>query len=349
MQTKGATSPARIVLAGLSHDHVNWYFNRPARGDVELVGVYEPDPALVQRFVQKRGLRPELVYGDLGQMLDAVRPQAAMAFGSIYDHLAVVEACAPRGVHVMVEKPLAVSVAHAERMAALAQQHGIHLLTNYETTWYPSVHMLQRRACEEVRLGGLRKFVVHDGHWGPKELGCSAEFLNWLTDPVLNGGGALIDFGCYGANLITWFMGDVAPLSVTAVTQQIKPDVYPKVDDEATIIVTYPHAQGIIQGSWNWPYHRKDMEVYGEKGYIIASDRVTLRTRMGQPVPESSETLPAPQPPVDDVFAFLAAVLRGEELTSAHMALSSLDNNVMVVRILEAARNSAREGRTIML
>lgn len=349
MQSKEATSPARIVLVGLSHDHVNWYFNRPMRGDVELVGVYEPDAALVQRFVQKRGLRPELVYSDLAQMLDAVRPQAAMAFGSIYDHLMVVEACAPRGVHVMVEKPLAVSVAHATRMAALAQQHGIHVLTNYETTWYPSVHMMQRRVCEEQRLGGIRKMVVHDGHWGPKELGCSAEFLSWLTDPVLNGGGALIDFGCYGANLITWFMGDAAPLTVTGVTQQTKPEVYPNVDDEATIIVTYPHAQGIIQGSWNWPYHRKDMEVYGEKGYIIAADRVTLRTRMGQPVPESSETLPAPQPPVDDVFAFFAAVLRGEELTSAHMALSSLENNVMAVRILEAARDSAREGRTMHL
>jgi hypothetical protein len=52
-----------------------------------------------------------------------------------------------------------------------------------------------------------------------------------------------------------------APLTVTAVTQQIKPEIYPRVDDEATIILTYLHAQGILQASWNWPFDRKDMEV----------------------------------------------------------------------------------------
>ena len=78
------------------------------------------------------------------------------------------------------------------------------------------------------------------------------EFLRWLTDPVLNGGGALTDFGCYGANLFTWLMGNVRPLSVSAVTQTFKPDVYPRVDDEATIVVTWPAAVGIIQ-AWNCP------------------------------------------------------------------------------------------------
>jgi predicted dehydrogenase len=70
------------------------------------------------------------------------------------------------------------------------------------------------------------------------------EFLQWLTDPVLNGGGALTDFGCYGADLATWFMNGETPLTVTAVTQQIKPDLYPKVDDEATIILAYKKGTG---------------------------------------------------------------------------------------------------------
>ena len=82
--------------------------------------------------------------------------------------------------------------------------------------------------------------MFHHGHRGPQEIGCSQEFLSWLTDPVLNGGGALNDFGCYGADLATWFMDGQAPQSVFAITQQIKPDVYPKVEDDATIVVMRP-------------------------------------------------------------------------------------------------------------
>ena len=95
------------------------------------------------------------------------------------------------------------------------------------------------------------------------------EFLAWLTDPEKNGAGALFDFGCYGANLMTWLMNDARPVSVTAVTQRIKPEIYAKVDDEATIILEYPGAQAIIQASWNWPFDRKDMEVYGRTGQAL--------------------------------------------------------------------------------
>ncbi len=71
-------------------------------------------------------------------MLDKIKPEAVVAFGSIFDHLAVIEACAPRGIHVMVEKPLAVNMQHANRMAELAEKHHIFLLTDYETSWYPT-------------------------------------------------------------------------------------------------------------------------------------------------------------------------------------------------------------------
>ena len=343
-----AQSPVPIAIAGLSHGHVNWYFRRQPRNDITVVGIAEPDDAIRARYQEQYNIAPELLFADLGTMLDATKPAAAMAFGSIFDHCAVVEACAPRGVHVMVEKPLAVNPAHADRMATLARQHGIHLLTNYETTWYASNHAAYAMTCTEQRVGEIRKVVVHDGHWGPQEIGCSADFLAWLTDPVLNGGGALIDFGCYGANLMTWLMGNVAPQTVTAVTQQIKPDIYPNVDDEATVILTYPEVQCIIQASWNWPYHRKDLEIYGKTGYLHAVDRQTLRLRETVKSQEQTITLPAQPAPHDDPFAYLAAVVRGEVTVTAN-DLSSLENNLIVVRILDAARTSAQQGKTISL
>lgn len=345
---KSVTDPVRIGIAGLSHDHVIWLLKRPGRGDIKIVGIYEPDSALAERYAGRYNFDSRLVSNTLEAMLEAAKPEAVVAFGSIYDHLATVEACAPRGIHVMVEKPLAVSLAFALAMEALARQHGIYLLTNYETTWYASHYAAYNLIHQQRLIGDIRKVVVHDGHWGPQELGCTAEFLAWLTDPVLNGGGALLDFGCYGPNLVTWLMQGEPPLSVTAVTQQLKPDIYPKVDDEATLILTYPKAQAIIQASWNWPFHRKDMEIYGQTGYVHAVDGRTLHLREGrekEPQVVSLEPLAAPG---DDPFAYLAAVIRGK-IEMIEGDLSSLNNNLLVMRILEAARQSAKTGKTVLL
>ena len=337
--------PVRVAVVGLTHTHVHWVLGREDRGDIEIVGIYETNRDLAERYSAQHGYSMDLVWDDLDAMLDAVRPEAVLAFNPIYDHLATVQAAAPRGIHVMVEKPLAVSLEHAEQMAALAREHGIELLTNYETTWYGSTHAARRIAPE---LGPMRKLVVRDGHQGPKEIGVNEEFLEWLTDPVLNGGGALTDFGCYGANLITWLMRGERPLSVTAVTQQIKPDVYPDVDDEATIIVTYPETQGIIQASWNWPMNRKDLSLYGRDGYLHALDGTRMRLRLpGDSVEAPVEAEPLAKG-VDDPFAWLAGVIRGT-IDPEEYDLSSLENNLIVMEILEAAKVSAAEGRTVRL
>ncbi|CAN5901437.1 hypothetical protein BH24BAC1_BH24BAC1_32950 [soil metagenome] len=340
--------PLRVAVAGLTHSHVHWILGRPDRGDIQIVGIYEPNRALAERFAKQHGYKMELVYADLDKMLEATKPEAVTAFGSIFDHLRVVQACAPRGVHVMVEKPLAVSMAHAREMEALARKHNIHLLTNYETTWYGSNHQAYQMVNNDQAIGQIRKVVVHDGHQGPKEIGVNQEFLDWLTDPVLNGGGALIDFGCYGANLITWLMKGAPPTSVTAVTQQLKPAIYPKVDDEATILLTYPGAQGIIQASWNWPVSRKDMEIYGQTGYVHTVDGLKMRTRLSDKKPEEALTAPPRPEPLHDPFAYLAAVVRGK-VKVADDDLSSLPNNLTVVRILDAARESAKSGKTVLL
>jgi predicted dehydrogenase len=152
-----------------------------------------------------------------------------------------------------------------------------------------------------------------------------------------------MDFGCYGANLMTWMMQGQAPLAVSAITHQIKPDIYPKVDDDATILLEYPKATGIIEASWNWPFGIKDMEVFGDKGYLHALNNNTLEQR-----DTGNYRKVALQPLVyKDNLSYLAAVLRGE----VHPVndLSSLENNLIVVRILQAARESARTGKRVAL
>jgi len=340
-------APLRVGVAGLTHSHVHWILGRPDRGDIQLVGVAEPNKALAERFLKQHGLPMSLWFASLEEMIAATKPEAVTAFGSIFEHLAVVKACAPRGIHVMVEKPLAVSVDHARQMQALAKQHNIQLLTNYETTWYATNHRA-KELVEKNQLGTLRKIVVHDGHEGPKEIGVNSEFLDWLTDPKQNGGGAVIDFGCYGANLITWLAQGERPVSVMALTQQFKPDIYPKVDDEATIVLEYPSMQGIIQASWNWPFSRKDMEVYGATGYVFSDNRSNIRIRLQGEKTERAETLIDRESPYDDPFALLAAVVQ-KKIAIPSYDLSSLENNMIVVEILEAAIQSARSGKKVIL
>lgn len=339
-------APVRFAIVGLVHDHARGFLpSTKAREDVELVAVVEPDRELAARYAKAYNLRESLFFTNLEEMLERVKPQAVATFTSTFDHARVVEACAARGVHVMMEKPLAVNMEHARRIAKAARRGKIEVVVNYETTWYPAHHAMEDLVVRRGEIGVIRKVVVHDGHRGPKEIGCSADFLRWLTDPVLNGGGALTDFGCYGADLITWLMQGERPTAVFAVTQQIKPDVYPRVDDEATILLTYPHAQGIIQASWNWPYNRKDIEVYGQTGCVRVPVRDQLLVRRGD-LPETPGPVPPLQSPHQDPLAYLAAVTRGELRPSG---LSSLEVNLVATEILDAARESARTGKRVTL
>lgn len=337
----------RLAVAGITHGHVPWILGRKDVGDIQLVGIYEKDAALSKKYAAQFKLSTSLFYSDLDKMLEAVKPEAVVAFGSTFEHLSVVEACAPKGIHVMVEKPLAATYEQAKKMKGLARQHNIHLLTNYETSWYATTEKAYQLVSDSSGIGKVTKAVFHHGHQGPQKIGVNPEFLKWLTDPVQNGGGALMDFGCYGANIMTYLMQGAKPLSVTAITQRFQPSLYPKVEDEATIILTYPNTQAIIQASWNWPYSRKDMEIYGNSGYVITTNDTQMRIRSNGK--EQQLQLQAHEVGVyKDPFSYFADVIRGRIKVAPH-SLYALENNVLVVRILEAALMSVQTGKTIRL
>ena len=339
--------PLRVAIVGLVHDHVMGFLAQlPQHHDVELVGIAEANPELVAKYEKRYNLPASLFFPTAEAMIAARHPEALLAYTSIADHRKVIEIGAEHGISVMVEKPLTISLDDALAIRRLAREHHIHVLVNYETTWYSS----NKAAYDEVasgRLGPIRRVMVHDGHEGPKEIGVSPEFLSWLTDPAQNGAGALYDFGCYGVDLMTWLMHGEAPLTVTAVLNHDKPEIYPRVDDDSTIVLKYPKAQAVIQGSWDWPFGRKDMEVYGATGYAITVGLDKLRLRPAH-ASEEQMTTPAPLAPDQSTsLSYLAAVLRGQIKDEGD--LSALDTNVVVMQILDAARTSARTGRSVRL
>jgi predicted dehydrogenase len=334
----------RVAVVGLSHDHAYGFFPQlRGRTDVELAGVVETNRALIEIYSRRFNLSSNLFFLSLDDLFARTKVQAVATFTSTFEHRAVVERCATERVDVMMEKPLAVNLEHARAIEAAAKRGNIQVLVNYETTWYPGNRAAYEIVHDRKEVGEIRRIVVHDGHRGPKEIGCSTHFLAWLTDPVLNGGGALTDFGCYGAVLATWLMEGQRPVSVQAMTQHLKPEVYPKVEDEATIVVTYPKAQAILQASWNWPFDRKDMEIYGRTGYVLVPHANLLKVRLANNK-EMEIKPPAIPAPEADPLSYLVAVVRKEIVPSG---LSSLSVNITVTEILDAAHESARAGKRI--
>jgi predicted dehydrogenase len=340
-------APLRVAVVGVEHGHVEGFLRAlPQHKDIEMVAIVESDKALAEKYEKRFNVSPSLFYPNIDAMVAAQHPQALLVYTPIGEHRQVIEAAAARGLDVMVEKPLTLSLDDALAIRKAAREHHIQVLVNYETTWYSSNRAVYEMV-QQGKLGQIRKVVVHDGHQGPQEIGVQPEFLKWLTDPAENGAGALYDFGCYGADLMTWLMHGEAPLSVTAVAQTDKPDKYPLVDDDATIILRYPHAQTVLMPSWNWTFSRKDTEVYGTKGYAIAVNPTEVRTRFSEHAPQETTNAPALAPPQDTSLHYLAAVLRGELKPQGD--LTALDTNMVVMQILDAARKSAHTGKTVGL
>ncbi len=350
-----SAAPMKVGIVGLVHGHVAGFMYggalAPAGGimsrpDVEVVGIVEPDQALFDAYAKRYHLAESLHFKSIAELVAKTQPQAVLVFTPPSEHRAVVEECARLGVNVMMEKPLAFTYDDALAMQRAAARGKIHVLVDFETSWYPS-NTEANRLLSAGELGPLVKAVIRDGHQGPKEIGVQPEFLKWLTDPKLDGDGALTDFGCYGPDLMTWMMKGEAPLSVTAVTKRLKPEVYPEVDDEADIVLNYRSAVVIVQASWDWPFGLKQMDVYGTKGLAKAIDSSRIEVRKEK---EEEGTVEKGAPlvaPYDDPLHFLEAVLDGS--VEEGDSMSGLKTNVVVAEILDAARQSAQTGKTIAL
>ena len=336
--------PVRLGIIGLTHSQVGGILNDKGK-PYQIVGIVEPNTQLAERMSKRFGFSMNIVYSTMQELYDKQQPEAVACFNATYYHQDVVQFFAPKKVHIMVEKPLAINSKQAKEMFELASRYSIYLQTNYETTWYGS-HETAFQFINKGKIGEIRKAIFRDGHTGPVERNTHPEMIPWIKDPVLNGGGAVMDFGCYGANLMTWLMGNQKPISVVSAFQTIKPDQYEQVEDQATIILTYPKAQCIIEASWNWPVNMKTSEIYGKNGYLQISDNKTIQIRKGEMFPVRQITASKRSAPYDNPFTYFCALIRGE---AQEDPLCSLENNLIVMEILDAAKESAQKEKVIYL
>ncbi|MCL4851690.1 MAG: gfo/Idh/MocA family oxidoreductase, partial [Bryobacteraceae bacterium] len=157
-----------------------------------------------------------------------------------------------------------------------------------------------------------------------------------------NGAGALMDFGCYNALWSLWYLGK--PQTVYATVQQLRPQEFPKVEDNSTMILSYKDAVGIFEGSWDLPRSFQDLEVFGRSGSLYVTGK-GVEHRKGRSEPAQ---LPAVDltPAESEPIAFMIDALRNRKPIEG---LTALDINVDVVEIIEAAKMSVKSGKAVPL
>jgi Predicted dehydrogenases and related proteins len=337
-----AAADHKIAVIGLVHSHVWGHIGKMIEGKpAKLVGVAETREDLLAE-AKKRGLSSSLIFADYKQMLDQTKPNLVWAFVENNRHLEIVEACAPRKIHVIFEKPLAATYKDALAIRKLAEKHGIYVMTNYQMAWWPQNYTAKAQADAGAigKVYRLRGVVGHGGPGGPT--GLNKHFFEWLTDPVKNGAGALMDFGCYNALWSLWYLG--RPQTVYATVNQLRPDEFPKVEDNSALILSYKDGVGIFEGSWDLPRSFQDLEVFGRGGSLYMT-RNKVEIQKGRGAVEEVKVEPL-SPEKSEPIAYMISCIENKR---APEGLVALDINVGVVEIIEAAKMSLKTGRAVPL
>ena len=328
----------RVGIAALVHDHV-WGELKNWQGlPVDLVAAGDVNERLRERAGQEFGV-PHL-YPSWQAMLDGESDLDIVQVAAENNvHADIVEACAARGIHVLTEKPMAATLAQANRMVKAAHDAQTLLMVNWPTAWSAGWAEMERRIAGGD-IGQVRYFKYRSAHNGPKEIGCDPTFYEWLYDAEKNGAGSLMDYCCYGAAMCAHFLG--LPDKVTGLRGIFAKD-YPLPDDNALINMQYAHAFGVAEASWTQTtgYVGPNPIAYGSEGAIgLQGGNVTL-LRPGK----AAETI-TPPPPVapyrNAPEYFLHCLETGEALTG--VCSPTVSRNAQ--EILEAGLRAANTGLT---
>ena len=254
-----------IGVLGLIHDHVWQHVGEMARRDDITVSVADPNTPLRDKARDEFGVTR--VYADYAALLEKERPDAVLIFVDNAGKAKLVELAASFGRPIMIEKPMADSLANAERMRVATVNAGLPLMVNWPTAWQPAIrHALQ--LAQDGQIGTIYRFNFRGGHRGPKEYGCSPYFYTWLYDRERNGAGAYIDYCGYGASMTRLLCGMPSRVNAT-IGRLAKPAI--AVDDNAVLTLRYQHAMAVIEGSWSisGPVPDGGPAIWGRGGTLV--------------------------------------------------------------------------------
>ncbi len=302
----------RIGVLGLIHDHV--WSNLAALADcdrAELVAASDPNLPLTARVSREYGCR---TYSTHRELLDSEQLDAVYVFSSNAEGAELAIRSMERKLHVLSEKPMAARLDQADRMLAAAAKNQVKLVINWPFAWWPQLRVALTMA-KDGAIGKLWGVKYRAAHAGPKELGCSEYFCNWLFDRELNGGGALLDYCGYGCLLSAAMLGQ--PEKVTGITGgQIKDSL--AVEDNALIAMTYPFGIATAEASWTQigKLTSYTTAIYGTEGTLLVEPRLGGKLYMAtSDDPNGREiALPDQEPRLrDSATHFVSVVSDGAE------------------------------------
>lgn len=332
----------RIGILGLSHDHI-WgelAALKPLDGQQLLVAA-DPAQELRDKVANEYGCE---VTGSYDAVIERDDIDAVFVYAGNRTGAEIAAKAAAAGKHIMIEKPMAADLAGAEQLLAAAKASGVKLMVNWPFAWWPQLqHAIQLVKGGEI--GRVWQVRYRAAHQGPKELGCSEAFCNWLYDPRENGAGALMDYCCYGANLASVILG--LPDSVTGETGLLcKSGI--EVEDNAILISKYSNAIATSEASWTQigKLTAYQTTIFGEWGTILVEPRDGGGLLLADEQQPDGYQVDSPEPPAHLRSApahFLWLINGGAPIHP----LCDPEHGRNAQAILEAGLKSAKEGRRV--
>ncbi len=352
----------KVAIIGFAHMHVNEIsqYIREEPG-MRLVGIADVKPDM-QELVKRRYTRQWNIdnvaamhtlvpYDDYNIMLEETTPDICFLLCENSNKAAVTEDVTSRGIHVCIEKPMAMTLAEAKQINALSEKYGVEIMVNWPTSWRPYIRKLDN-VYQSGICGKLLKMHYINGHTGPLGIGARHRGVNAAADPMTDeeraatwwyqkkmGGGAFLDIGCYGAMYSTWFqVGN--PLDVFADARNLNTP-YCDSSDNVVFIVNYPTSLSVLEGTWTMPnkFLPTGPVLCCEEGviYTTADRQVKAMDLSGNEIfiPES---MPECDPNICTLYT--RHVQNNIEL---HKTVT-LPFNLRVTALLETAIKSAAEG-----
>lgn len=338
-------NPIKIGIIGLVHDHI-WDIlpglkNHP---DTEIVGVADGNDELVQRFAAETGCAK--AFEDYDQLLIEAEPDAVYIYDSNLEGADAATTALLTGHHVMIEKPMASSLDAADEMLAASRNSEARLMINWPIAWWPQLNHAMKIAADG-EIGRIWQVKYRAAHAGPAELGCSDYFCSWLFDPIENGGGALIDYCCYGALLARAILG--MPSRITAMKGRFCKESI-TVEDNALLAMTYHDAMATAEASWTQidKMTAYTTLIYGTEGTLMIEPQNGGRlVKATSEAPDGIEVTPPPLPPefTDPTSNFVHGIQTNSPFHPLCQDRICRDTQ----EILEAGMQAAEEGKSISL
>ncbi len=329
----------KIGVLGLHHDHVWGNLEELVRtGKGEIVAAADHYQELREKFTAEFGAKVYESYDELlaNENLDAVY---VFASNKLSEGLTV-KAC-ELGLHCLVEKPMAATLAGAGAMLTAAQENKVRLMINWPFTWWPQLrHAID--LANKGEIGQIWQVKYRAAHQGPVELGCSGPFCEWLYDEELNGAGALMDYCCYGAVLSQVLLGLPDTVIGSKVSTGLKPDL--ALEDNAILILKYPKAMATTEASWTQigKLTSYGTVIYGSEGTLVVEpDHGGKLIKATNEHPDGEEVIiPNSDPWLETASTHFLAAIENPEFPIHPLcnAENSLDAQWILQRGLEASR-----------